>query len=120
METKVKEQNMAQVVRNTCYSWHWDHNATSSERVRILICWQPKAYQFQVLHKSEQLVYGKATQMSSNKKFYITFMHGNNHEAQRRPMWDILVAISHNMDDPWSVLGDFNSVLNQGERVGGG
>ncbi|KAJ8419833.1 LOW QUALITY PROTEIN: hypothetical protein Cgig2_030510 [Carnegiea gigantea] len=34
-------------------------------------------------------------------------------------MWDTLVAISHTMNDPWCVLGDFNSVLHQGERVGG-
>ncbi|KAJ8419834.1 hypothetical protein Cgig2_030511 [Carnegiea gigantea] len=46
LETKVKEQNMAQVVRNTCYSWHWEHNATSNDKGRILICWHPKAYQF--------------------------------------------------------------------------
>ena len=81
LETKVKDHNMAQVARNTCYSWYWDHNATSSERGRILICWQPKAYQFQVLYKSEQLIHGKATQMSTNKKVFITFVYRNNHEA---------------------------------------
>ncbi|KAJ8421499.1 hypothetical protein Cgig2_028519 [Carnegiea gigantea] len=58
METKVKEENMAQVVRNTCPSWHWEHNATKSEKGRILVCWQPKAYQFQVI---EQLIHGRIT-----------------------------------------------------------
>ena len=34
-------------------------------------------------------------------------------------MWEALIDISHNMEDPWCVLGDFNSVLHQGERMGG-
>ncbi|KAJ8421214.1 hypothetical protein Cgig2_028027 [Carnegiea gigantea] len=79
----------------------------------------PKAYQFQVIHKTEQLIHGRVIQMSTNKKFFITFVYGYNHEAQRRHMWEALVEISHTMDDPWCVLGDFNSVLHQGERMGG-
>ncbi|KAJ8436754.1 hypothetical protein Cgig2_009728 [Carnegiea gigantea] len=112
LETKVKEENMAQVARNTCPSWHWEHNATNSKKDRILVCWQPKAYQFQVIHKTEQLIHGRVTQMSTNKKFFITFICGCNHEAQGRPIWEALVKISHTMDDPWCVLEDFNSVLH--------
>jgi len=57
--------------------------------------------------------------MLTNKKIFITFVYGYNHEAQRRPMWEALVEISHTMDDPWCVLGDFNLILHQGERMGG-
>ena len=110
---------MAYVTSNICYSWKWEHNATSSDRGRILVCWHPKAYHFHVMHKSEQLIHGRATQLSTNKKNFITFVYGFNHEAQRKPMWDTLVDISHNMDDPWCVMGDFNSVLHHGERRGG-
>jgi len=71
------------------------------------------------MHKNEQLIHGRTTQLSTNKTFFITFVYGFNHEAQRKPMWDTLADISHNMDDPWCVMGDFNSVLHQGERIGG-
>ena len=77
---------MVQVTNNVCYSWQWDHNATSSKRGRILVCWHPKAYHFQVIQKTDQLIHGRATQLATNKHFFLTFVYGFNHEAQRKPM----------------------------------
>ena len=42
-----------------------------------------------------------------------------NLEAQRLPLWGTLCSLASNMNDSWCVLGDFNSVLHQGERIGG-
>ena len=69
-----------------------------------------------VLFQTDQLIHGKAMQLSTNKQFYITFVYGRNLEAQRIPLWDDLASISINLDDPWYVLGDFNSVLNPGDE----
>ena len=46
-------------------------------------------------------------------------MYGRNLETQRTPLWNDLVSLASNLDDPWCVLGDFNAVLNPGERIGG-
>ena len=110
---------MAQVASHTCFSWQWDHNATTNDRGHILVCWHPKVYHFQVMQKTDQLIHGQATQLSTNKLFFVTFVYGHNHEADRKTLWDALISISNTMDDPWCILGDFNSVLHQGERMGG-
>ena len=46
LETKVKEQHIAQVIRKVCPTWKWTHNATAEERGRIVVCWHPRQYMF--------------------------------------------------------------------------
>ncbi|KAJ8427684.1 hypothetical protein Cgig2_027991 [Carnegiea gigantea] len=57
--------------------------------------------------------------VSTNKKFYITFVYGMNHDQQRQQMWDDLKAISQQMTEAWCILGDFNAVLHKEDRRGG-
>ncbi|KAJ8419740.1 hypothetical protein Cgig2_015758 [Carnegiea gigantea] len=66
-------------------------------------------------------------QCASKTKIGLGFSHHSlpwwtlmkNLEEQRIPLWEDLVALSQTLEDPWCVLGDFNSVLHQGERIGG-
>jgi len=117
-ETKVKAQNMARVMEAVCPNWQWEHNATEIERGRISVGSHPKMYHFKMIQKSDQLIHGEAIQHSTNKRFYITFVYGRNHEDQRTSLWDTLMNISQVMDEPWCIVGDFNSVIHQEERIG--
>jgi len=53
------------------------------------------------------------------KHFYLMFIDGANHEADKRPLWEGLTEIASNMDVAWCILGDFNSVLHQRDRIRG-
>jgi len=75
LETKVKEENMTQVVGRVCNNWHWVHNADSMNRGRVLVCWHPQSYNFQVTRQTDQLIHGRALQLSTNKSFFITFVY---------------------------------------------
>jgi len=68
---------------------------------------------------TDQLIYGEAIQISTNTKFLITFIYGRNLEEQRGPLWEDIRNLSHSLEDPWRILGDFNAVLHQGDRIGG-
>lgn len=58
--------------------------------------------------------------LSTNKKFYMTFVYGINLEEQRQTLWDSLRQLALSMgDSAWCVLGDFSSVLHHGDRIGG-
>ncbi|KAJ8424616.1 hypothetical protein Cgig2_000539 [Carnegiea gigantea] len=50
------------------------------------ITWHPKMYDLQVLHKTYQIMHCYVIQMSTYKKFYITFVYGMNHDHQRQSM----------------------------------
>ena len=53
------------------------------------------------------------------KKVYLTFVYEANQEGKRRALWEALKNIANNMEDAWCILGDFNSVLHLGDRMGG-
>jgi len=57
IETKVLEENMAQVVGRVCSNWQRAHNADSMNRGRVLVCWHPHKYHYQVLFHSDQLIH---------------------------------------------------------------
>jgi len=68
---------------------------------------------------TDQLIHGEVFQLSTTKKFFITFVYGRNLEEQRLPLWKNIQTISQSLAGPWSLLSDFNSVLHQGDRIGG-
>ena len=68
---------------------------------------------------TDQLVHGEGIQISTNTKFLVTFIYGRNLEEQRGPLWEDIKNLSHSLEDPWSILGYFNVVLYQGDRIGG-
>ncbi|KAJ8432338.1 hypothetical protein Cgig2_020687 [Carnegiea gigantea] len=119
LESKVKDQNMVQVMGKVCPYWQWVHNASMTKRGRIILSWHPRRYQFNMILKIDQLIHGEAIHLLTNMKFYITFVYGRNLEDQRIPLWGDLMSLAQSLEDPWYMLGDFNSVLKLGERIGG-
>ena len=117
-ETKLKIQNLPQVMRNVNPQWKWTSNATSEERGRVKVSWHPKIYNFKELLVTDQLIHGEAIQLSTNTRFLVTFVYGRNHEEQRRSLWEDIRHLSHSSDAPWCILGDFNAVIHQGDRIG--
>ncbi|KAJ8429362.1 LOW QUALITY PROTEIN: hypothetical protein Cgig2_033194 [Carnegiea gigantea] len=119
LETKVKESKVDLIAHNIFHGWIWHHNFTLCNKGRIWIAWRPQFYKVDVLSQSDQYIHCKASQLSTMKDFYITFVYGANHDQQRRDLWDDLLNIAQSMDDAWCVLGDFNTVLHMGDRIGG-
>ena len=119
METKIKMNNDRKVASNTFPGWRWDNNSTPMIKGRVWIAWHPRSYDVKVLKKSEQFIHCYATQMSTNKGFFITFVYGLNQEQQRKIMWEDLQLISQHMTEAWCILGDFNAILYKEDRRGG-
>ncbi|KAJ8423024.1 hypothetical protein Cgig2_028227 [Carnegiea gigantea] len=119
LKTKVKESKVDLIAHNIFHGWIWHHNFTLCNKGRIWIAWRPQFYKVDVLSQSDQYIHCKASQLSTMKDFYITFVYRANHDQRRRDLWDDLLNIAQSMDDAWCVLGDFNAVLHMGDRIGG-
>ncbi|KAJ8419310.1 LOW QUALITY PROTEIN: hypothetical protein Cgig2_009221 [Carnegiea gigantea] len=83
---ETKAHNIANVMGKIYSNWEWLHNATDTERGRIIISWHPRRYQFFLLHMHDQVIHGKAFQLSTNKWFEITFVYGRNVKDQKLPL----------------------------------
>ncbi|XP_022858402.1 uncharacterized protein LOC111379277 [Olea europaea var. sylvestris] len=52
------------------------------------------------------------------RAIYLTPVYASCDATIRRDLWAGLHHISHDMDDPWLVGGDFNVITHDGERTG--
>lgn len=100
-------------------NWRWHHNFNLNGKVRIWLAWKPGAYHLDVTHMTNQLIHCKATQLATNKRFYLTMVYGMNHEQQRHHLWRELQDISTHMTEAWCIMGDFNAVMHKEDRIGG-
>lgn len=48
----------------------------------------------------------------------LTIVYGSPHFTPRQTLWDEIQSLSHNSDGAWLLMGDFNDVLHDLERVG--
>lgn len=54
---------------------------------------------------------------SGKFKGYVSLVHATNTSTGRDALWECLLHIQSQMNDPWVVLGDFNVVLNDEEKM---
>ena len=55
-----------------------------------------------------------------NKKWRFTGFYGHPETSKREKSWRLLVNLSTRSDLPWVCMGDFNEIIQRGEKVGGG
>ena len=68
---------------------------------------------------SPQLVHCCVADHSNSTSFLISFVYGFNHDSDCASLWGMLINLAEHIDEPWCVLGDFNSVLYVGDQIGG-
>lgn len=68
--------------------------------------------------KTDQCLVCGVFNPATNITFTLAFFYARNRDAQRRPLWELLVQLSSMSlieQSPWLVLGDFNQVLSSNE-----
>ncbi|KAM3204252.1 hypothetical protein P3L10_027661 [Capsicum annuum] len=96
--------------------WAWTTNATTSIRGRIWVAWNPDEVLYTVLETTEQYIRGKYSSHNSGVSFLLTTVYGRHTIAARQPLWSVLRAIHTQVQEPWLIMGDFNSILTSENR----
>ncbi|XP_062100591.1 uncharacterized protein LOC133806516 [Humulus lupulus] len=116
LETKLRGDKIEKMMSMFFSSWEF-YTGTVAEG-RILLVWQRQYVSVEVRMESDQLVHVLATEVRTNKKFYVTFVYGRNTIEERRQLWNDLAGLFV-PNTPWLVAGDFNAVFEVTDRVGG-
>ncbi|KAL1532348.1 hypothetical protein AAHA92_32372 [Salvia divinorum] len=118
LETKLKKQNVEYFLKNKFNEWKAVDNFELINNSRMLLLWNPRRVELEVVSVEEQAIHAKIRCLTSNNSFNFTLVYGLHSVPDRRPLWDSL--IDHVLQDvPTLVSGDFNNVLSADERVGG-
>jgi len=55
----------------------------------------------------------------NNKSFYLSCVYGHPIQSERHHLWQQLEQISDNRNAEWLLIGDFNEILSNDEKIGG-
>ncbi|XP_021765414.1 uncharacterized protein LOC110729930 [Chenopodium quinoa] len=118
LETRVKARKFAGVFPKFGGDWSVITNYSKHRGGRIWVIWMPGVFHVDVRRVEGQLIHLVARHIASGCSFDYTIVYGLNEASQRMELWDDLISISRNIHGPWMIGGDFNNVLNLGDRVG--
>lgn len=119
IETQIREIHYISTLSNMFRGWGSFIKNAHHPHGRIWIVWRPQYFCFQIKEATSQVVHCLVTHLESSSTFFVTFVYGLNREEERRALWDDLSRIAQSTSLAWCVLGDFNSLLQMEERLGG-
>jgi len=82
----------------------------------VIIGWNPSIVDLLVINHSDQVVNCLISSKNGKYKFFCSFIYGHVRASRRRPLWKDLVTLNGMMgNDPWLLVGDFNTILTPDE-----
>ena len=120
VETRVKDKNKDNVSQLLLRSWSFLYNYDFSCRGRIWVCWNADTVKVDVFGMSDQAIHVSVTILATNISFNTSIIYGDNNASLREALWSDIVSRSDGWEStPWILMGDFNAIRNQSDRLGG-
>ncbi|XP_010681227.2 uncharacterized protein LOC104896208 [Beta vulgaris subsp. vulgaris] len=85
---------------------------------RIWLVWLPSVFVVNTCSCVAQYIHCEVIHRATSGTFEVTLIYRANDVVVREELWRALEMISHQVQGAWIILGDFNNVLNLGERLG--
>ncbi|XP_022042079.1 uncharacterized protein LOC110944741 [Helianthus annuus] len=120
-ETHVNVGNLVKVCKGVFRSWNWTSNGALCQRgTRIILGWNEDDVDLMVLSQSDQVIHTQVRLKAESKTFLCSFVYAENKYQDRRILWEDLCKLNiFARDQPWVILGDFNTALNMEDSLYG-
>ncbi|RZB61395.1 Transposon TX1 149 kDa protein [Glycine soja] len=119
LETKLNKASVEEIMRRKFGDWHFTHNFASHNAGRILILWKQDKIHLSDLESNAQLIHCVIDCKTTTKRFHVSFIYGLHSIMARRSLWINLNSINANMNCPWLLISDFNSIMSPTDRFNG-
>ncbi|KAL4348042.1 hypothetical protein GQ457_17G005950 [Hibiscus cannabinus] len=109
---------------------HWRENGAdfnrflrlflSSHNPDVLVLMEPRCFvSIDVLAVSSQYIHASCLDVDAKKRFFITCVYASPNRRNQDVLWGQLLALRPGANVAWVLGGDFNSILNVTEHMGG-
>ena len=119
LETKLSMNGLENFMRRRFKGWNQVNNFQTHAGGRILILFDPKRIRLEALEILPQVIHCRVSCLVSSISFLLSSVYGFNSIVARRDLWENLKNWGGSLSEPWLLMGDFNSILKEEERVGG-
>ncbi|XP_050233102.1 uncharacterized protein LOC126681599 [Mercurialis annua] len=118
VETRVRGCNVDKVWgKLRLNGWCLINNNEYCELGRIWVIYKEDKMNVKKIVVTDQVIHCEVSW--GDKKFLCSFIYGANDTMGRTSLWRTISQIAVEVQLPWTVLGDFNAILNNSERRGG-
>ncbi|KAI5423833.1 hypothetical protein KIW84_030161 [Lathyrus oleraceus] len=118
-ETRVKEDKAAGIRRYYENKWCFEDNYDKHYNGRIWLLWNKAEVIIRMIQVHEQFLHFEVYGIDNSFRYVATMIYAFNQVEHRKTLWSKLESLGSNMDRPWVVIGDFNNVLKEEDRIGG-
>ncbi|XP_074314305.1 uncharacterized protein LOC141649517 [Silene latifolia] len=99
--------------------WSVTTNSNYHKGGRVWLLWRPSLFDVQVQAYDAQFIHAKVTSRITLQSFHLTMIYAFNDGQERKVLWQHLEQFQTQCSGPWAWAGDFNTVVNPAERLGG-
>ncbi|XP_020262884.1 uncharacterized protein LOC109838865 [Asparagus officinalis] len=119
LETKLSESKLQFISRKITTNWQWNSNVQEAKNCRIWILWDNDIINVHIIKSSEQFLTCSIESKDGKISCFCTIVYALNQQINRRSLWNDLLEFKHNVNCPWLIGGDFNSIISSEEKIGG-
>ncbi|XP_074283367.1 uncharacterized protein LOC141607916 [Silene latifolia] len=119
LETKVKPSSLNSIRQNICEGWCISTNSQWHKGGRVWLLWKPHMFHIHFLEYNAQFIHVLVDEIGSGQSFHMTMVYAFNGVQERKSLWMKLKHFSTQVNGPWLICGDFNTVIKPCERLGG-
>ncbi|XP_021979874.1 uncharacterized protein LOC110875997 [Helianthus annuus] len=114
LESHVEVSNLPKVCKSIFRWWHWTSNGGRCVKgTRIIVGWNPSIFDVMVLSETDQVMHLQLIFKKTKKLIFYSIIYAANYYISRRELWKHLSMHKNFVsNEPWVILGDFNSALN--------
>ncbi|XP_019258106.1 PREDICTED: uncharacterized protein LOC109236386 [Nicotiana attenuata] len=118
-EHRVSEAKAEKIITKILPGWKWCHNVSNTCKGRIWVLWNPNIVQFTMTGSYAQLIHGTVKNFKSIIEFQFSTIYGLHNINDRKELWEMIRIIEKQVKEPWLLMGDFNSIFGDEDRMQG-
>lgn len=119
IETRIKEHNSLKISKNIVPNWEMFTNYQTAANRRLWLVWDPQWCKVNLLTVEAQIIHCEFISKVGDLNCCLTIVYSFNTIEHRKALWDNLRGVTVGINKPWLVVGDFNAVMCQDDRLFG-
>ena len=120
LETRVRAHSKDRIFNSLLLDWKLFYNYDHAMLDRIWICGNPEKVSIDVIHSMDQDMLCHVTALKGNYSFWFSVVYASNNYIDRRVLWRHLLWCEPLVgQNPWLIIGDFNTTRFISEKSGG-
>lgn len=118
VETRISGTKADNVIRRLWFN-DWIRAEAMGFVGGIWVLWNSWETDLEYLFSSTQLAHCQISDRSSGTWMSVTFVYDDTNFCDRQSMWNDFTHLVSQAEGPWLIIGDFNTFLDNNDKVGG-